>query len=89
MSYDIDLEREAEMFALDEEAEAPQLDHADFVVPRTDPTHRRLRAIAGAGVPYVFVTIGKQVGVDFQGVLPENVPALLRELADVIEKPAA
>lgn len=72
-------------YLLDEEAEAPRLEAGDFVVPRTDPTHRRLRAIAGADVPYLFITIGEQVGVDFQGVHPENIAELLRSLADVFE----
>lgn len=69
---------------LAEEEEAPQFDPVTRA--SNDPTHRRLRAIAGADNAYVFLVINQddQVALEFTGVLPENLPALLRQVADAV-----
>lgn len=81
-------------YALDEEGEAPQLDPAGHQVRANDPTHRRLRAIAGAGNGYIFAIVpgpeaharGEQVSLAYSGFYPDAVPVALRELAAGIEE---
>lgn len=72
-------------YALSEEEEAPPLpDSYPRAVPLSNPTHRRLAAIAGAGNAYVFLTIpqdGSQVGIDLFGVTPDELPGLLMQVA--------
>jgi hypothetical protein len=75
-------------YALSEEEEAPPLpDSFAQEMPANNPTHRRLRAIAGAGVPYVLLTFvedTEQVSLDFWGVDVELLPELLVSVAAAV-----
>lgn len=72
---------------LDEEGEAPQLAvnalsevHADV-----DPKHRRLRALAGPGNPYIFIVASDEgTKIDFSGMDFDELPMVLAELIDVV-----
>jgi hypothetical protein len=70
-----------------ETEDAPQLDVEGLTaVPETDPTTRRLKALAGPGVPYVFVTLDEDgTGIDFGGLFPHELGGVLRELADHVD----
>lgn len=76
------------MAPLQEEQDAPALTSAPRQVASNDPTHRRLRAIAGAGVPYVFITFpGAEATLDFSGIeSAELLAGVLRETAEAISK---
>lgn len=74
----------------EENPEAPVIEGLELVDAYVDPTHRRLRAIAGHGNAYIFLTIPKDEDGDgqvvFAGIYPEDVTNALREVADVIDE---
>lgn len=74
--------------ALDEEGEAPQLS-TEQIRPSNDPTHRRLRAMAGAGNAYLFIVIPgdetEQTTFDYAGLYPDAIPSALRQLAALVD----
>lgn len=72
------------MNALTEEEDVPA--YPRETSPNT-PTHRRLRAMAGAGNAYVFIVIpeSQDVSVDFQGIDPADLAEALRVVADAVE----
>lgn len=54
---------------------------------QNDPVARRLQAIAGAGNAYAFVVVDPttdQTTVDYRGFYPEDLPILLRTVADLV-----
>lgn len=79
---------EADATPLNEEEEAPQASYATQM-PANTPTHRRLQAIAGAGVPYVFMTFveeTEQVTLDFWGVQPDELAHALTAVAQAVTR---
>lgn len=76
-------------YALNEEEDVrPLPDSYPSEVPLNNPTHRRLRAMAGPGNAYLFLVIpdgGQNVSLDFWGILPEDLPEALRTVATAVQ----
>jgi hypothetical protein len=77
-------------YLLDEEGEAPQIvessGHEELVAG--DPMLRRLRALAGAGNPFVFVVVDTEANethFTYLGFYPQDLTAALREMAELAE----
>lgn len=87
---DVDQEYIPVMAPLQEEQDPQPLAASEYAriaeTRRNDPTHRRLRAIAGAKVPYVLLTFpeGGEVSIDFWGIVPEGLSGVLDAVSEAV-----